>query len=1155
MTTQQGQLSFDLDNPGADDTIYISADPAANKLSLKITTTVNTSLVPGEVVPYAQAGQAGVTASLFYLDLSPLKLTQQEFQQLTLDGSDWNFQLFYSTSNQVIGFAPKAQQSLTTSVPLSISVNKFTLATQPPSVTPTLFVYYFRAYPDQVPEPTKRHFSVAVLPPPNTNDLDLHPVITVTLDPTEVVNCPVGGPPLYNDLTLIFSPGPNFIQVPAGQATTFTLSFVYADDADGFGAMMTTEQAKPPFSVTAGPETTDWGNQGHTEAEFPSWTLQPPPNLPIVKGANDSKSFLIQKLVTNFQPGPTVVSVAYQGVPGYRDGVYSIPVLKRPHVEIESFKALPEQSVLQEGEQEVQVTLSWQVSDATQLTLQPGPIDVTGLTSKVVSISETTQYTLIAEGQRPGNVDNTAYASCTAHVVPVVDFEAHPAAVCQSDFPYPVELSWNVSTSDGVTLTSSVTGQDSTLYPSDGSVVKTLSVPQMFTLTPQHAGVTASRSVIVSAFAPAGNVVSNGLAGAGVAAPTNAPFIAMAVPASNQVAILSTATFQPLQTISVGARPQGLAFSRDGSALYVANSGDGTVSVLRVTNTESAAGYSFGLVNTVQVGGAPQQVAVSADGAAWVSIDAGSGAGKLAKISNGLVTPKVDTVAVGTAPRGVAVTPSGGLIFVANSGSGSVSVIANGVKGPLLRAPVSGLNQPVDVGVSPDGASLLVACAGDLAVVKVDIKYYQTAPKKSLSLDETPAHLGMFHGGDYVVVGCSSTAILLNYKTGTTERSSLAGAAQGVGVTPEDGVALVSVAGQDGVSVITFTRYAQADGSTDPGGAATDVAVTPDGSRVLVWCDALISLSMGPDPIDGVAAFEANGDDLEPAQGLSDCDVAHLAISPGAHDDAFYLAPAGQSSISLYRTSTMVPIKTISLPAKAGVDHRSAERLAVSADGSKVFALTKDAVGGAHASSIVVFAADLTGGSFTPVGDVTVFQRQAGAVLPFLAAAPDGSRAYTIDPIAGRVYAIEQAGQSYGPGSKPVALPATTQVSALAVLPDGLAAYVFATVGKKNIVCVISLPAFTSETIYLPDDEDSLALTAVTCSPDSKLLLGTDTVAAGVRVYDAASLRIVQTLSWPTGTIGPTGIAISPDGSRVFSASTGVQAGSVAVADQIQPQP
>ena len=62
-------------------------------------------------------------------------------------------------------------------------------------------------------------------------------------------------------------------------------------------------------------------------------------------------------------------------------------------------------------------------------------------------------------------------------------------------------------------------------------------------------------------------------------------------------------------------------------------------------------------------------------------------------------------------------------------------------------------------------------------------------------------------------------------------------------------------------------------------------------------------------------------------------------------------------------------------------------------------------------------------------------------------------------------------------------------------------------------------------------------------------------MAAGVRILDAASLRIVQTLSWPAGVVGPTGIAISADGSRIFAASTGDEAGSLAVADQVQPQP
>ncbi|MEK2607010.1 YncE family protein [Burkholderia arboris] len=1148
MTTQPSQLSFELDNPGAANTIYISTDPAANQLSLKVATTVDTVLVPGDVVPIDQAKQTGVTASLFYLDLSPLGLTENEFEQLTLDGSDWNFHLY--VDKKMIGFAPKTQQSLTTSAPLSLSLNDFALAKQPPSTTPTLAVYYFRAYPDQKPEPTKRNFSVSVLPPPNEHDLDLHPAIAVKLDPAEVVNCPAGGAPLYNELTLILSPGANFIPVPAGSDTAFELSFVYADDVDGFGAMMTAEQAQPPFSVTPGPDTTDWKVKSNTNSQFPSWILQPPPKQPIV-ATNSPKSFVIKNLATHFQPGPTVVSVTYQKIPGYRNGVYSIPVLKQPHVAIESFTATPERSVMQKGGDNVEVTLSWQTSDATRLTLQPGLIDVTGLTSKVVSISQTTQYTLIAEGKRPGNVDNFAYADCTAYVVPVVDFEAHPASVYQADFPYAVELSWSVSTGGDVILTSSVPGQGSALYPPADQVQRTVSVPQMFTLSPQAGGAADSRNVIVSAFSPAAKVISNGLTGAGVAAPEAAPFIAMAVPAVNQVVILSTANFQTLQTVSVGASPRGLAFSPDGAALYVANSGDGTVSVIRVTNTNSAKGYSFGVVNTVHVGGAPQQVAVSPDGSAWVSVDARSDAGTLARITDGLFTPAVVTVPVGAAPRGVAVKPSGGLVFVANADSGSVSVIANSANGPQVLAPVPNMNRPVDVAVSPDGTSLLVATAGDSSIVKVDIKYYQTAPGKRLPLADTPAYLAKFRGGDYVVVGCSSTAILLNTKTGTTTSVDLSGAAQGVGITPEDGMALVSVAGQDGSSVVTFNRYAQQGQPTQCDYAISDAAVTPDGALVLAWNNALLDSSSGPPPLEGVVAFSTDIGDLTPAAGLSTGDFAHLVISPGRGDDAFYAAPAGESSISVFQTSTMTPLKSIPLPPKQGVKTRSAVRLALSADGSTLFALTND---GSRAFSIVVFAANIANRVFTPVADLSVFQSESTPASWFLAAAPDGSGAYTIDPIASEIHAIELSGGTWALGPKSVTLPDQAQAYALFVLPDGSAAYAFATDDDANVVGVIRLSGFELETIYLPDSTENVSLTAITCSPDGRFLLGTDQRTPGVRVLDAASLRIVQTLAWPTRVVGPTGIAISPDGSRIFVASTGRASSSIAVADQLQPQ-
>ncbi len=1146
MTTPQ--LSFSLNNPGAPDTVYVSAVATDNQLTLVITSNVNASFTSGTVVPINQAS-AG-SGSLLYLDLTQLGLTQAEFNALSLDGSDWTSVPYYSPTSQVIGFSPTGPMSLTPTDDFSLTLNGFALATQPPTATVQLNVTYFRVSGVTAQNiPMMGNFGVAVTFPPDKHDKDLHAAILASLSPDEVVNCPVGGPQLANNLVLRFSPGPSPAVIKAVAGTQFTLTFIYANDANGFGAMMTPAQAQPPvFSVTAGQGASAWTITPNTGAQNPYWTLVPPVGQPIIgTGVQSTISFNISGLVTNFQPGPTVVLVAYDNVPGYQSGTYSIVVEKDPHVEISNFTVAPAQSSLTGGV--ANVTLSWTVSDATQLTLQPLGQDVTGQTSWPATITDTTPFTLIAEGQRPGNIDNTATADCTAYVVPVINsFEAQPSAIYQSDFPYQVGLSWNVDTAGKVNLTSSLTGPDGNSYNAVGSVTKSLTAPQMLTLTPvQTSGFSdVSRSVIVPGFTVTQSTVSNGLAGAGVAAPDNAPFIAMAVPGMNQLAILSTATFQTLYSVSVGSQPTGLAFSPDGSTLYVANKGDGTVSVVSVTNTNSIDGYTFQVAQTVQVGGAPQQVAVGADGSAWVSVDAGSQAGSLVKISNGASSPTTTSVTVGTGPRGVAVTPSNGMVFVANSGSGSVSVIANGVSGPVPRTPISNLSGAQDVAVSPDGSTLLVACSGGTTVVGVNIAYYQSAPKKTFTLSDTPQWLGVFPDGDYVVVGCSASAVLLNYAQGTTSSTSLTGVVQGVGVTPENGMALVSVAGQNGVTVLTFAQYAQVGQAVSCAGAVTDAAVTPDASTVLVWFDSLITVQGGPAPLSGVAAYSVANGSVTPY--LSGKSVADLAISPGATDNAFYLAGFRQSSISVYTTSTMALLATIPLPAKTGVANRSAVRVALSADGTTLFALTND---GSNAYSVVVFSADLATKSFTVVADVSAFKSQYTPLLAFLGAAPDGSAAYTIDPIASKVYAVQQSGQTYVLGSTPIVLPANSAPAAMAVLPDGSAAYVLATIGSSNIVCTIALPGFTGQTTYLPDSQSNMNLSAVVASPDSTKLLGAERLFAGVRILDAASLRIVQTLSWQSGVMAPYGVAVSPDGSRVFTANA--YSGNLAIAEQVQP--
>jgi hypothetical protein len=514
MTTMTAQLSFALNNGVAGATIYVSTDPSENSLTLVMSSNVSASFAPGTLVPIEQAAQG--SGSLLYLDLTQLCLTEAEFSVLTLDHPDWNFSLYYSSSAQLIGFTPSTSSVSvsSTSTPISLRLENFTLATAPSTPTVQLSVTYFRVngitYGNS---PFNGNFGVAIAYPPDQNNQDLQLAVLASLSPDAVVNCSSDGESLSNDLVLVFSPGSKPSVINSTADTRFTLSFIYASDANGFGAMMTPAQAQPPaFTVTAGQNASSWTITPNTSAQNPYWTLIPPVGQPLVgTGTQSTVSFNIAGLITNFQPGPTVVLVAYQNVPGYMDGTYSILVEKYPHVQVENFTVTPAQSALVNGQSPISVT--WTAYDATQLTLyltEPSSpseslartasatsatsvtassaaiIDVTGKTSYSTQISDSKEFVLIAEGQSPDNsVNNQVIASATAYITPVINsFSVTPQYIQQNE-PNTCTISWSVNAPSGteIMLSSSLNGPDGINYALTGSRNETLSQPQQFTLT------------------------------------------------------------------------------------------------------------------------------------------------------------------------------------------------------------------------------------------------------------------------------------------------------------------------------------------------------------------------------------------------------------------------------------------------------------------------------------------------------------------------------------------------------------------------------------------------------------------------------------------------------------------------------------------------
>jgi hypothetical protein len=238
--------------------------------------------------------------------------------------------------------------------------------------------------------------------------------------------------------------------VKSGKDTAFTLNFVYSTDPNGYGALLTTAEGKA-VTVTAAQGTTSWTITPNLDSDLPNWTLTPPPDTALFgTGVDSTIAFAIANLVTQFQPGPTVVLIGYSGVPGYKNGSFAVTLTKEPHVLITSFTASHDQIPLG-SDGTAEVVLSWSTAYATQLTLITGAFekDVTGHTTWTVSLTDTTDFQLIASGSQPGGADNRAISQIVpVSVLPVINsFEivsAEPSGDAQA--PVAVTLAWNVTT-------------------------------------------------------------------------------------------------------------------------------------------------------------------------------------------------------------------------------------------------------------------------------------------------------------------------------------------------------------------------------------------------------------------------------------------------------------------------------------------------------------------------------------------------------------------------------------------------------------------------------------------------------------------------------------------------------------------------------------
>jgi YVTN family beta-propeller protein len=169
------------------------------------------------------------------------------------------------------------------------------------------------------------------------------------------------------------------------------------------------------------------------------------------------------------------------------------------------------------------------------------------------------------------------------------------------------------------------------------------------------------------------------------------------------LAVIDTAGYSVIDSITLGVCPDTVAVSPDGSRIYVTHPDSKSVSAVDIATRR---------VTTVALQDVPLSMAVCPDGThVYVSC-----LHTLAVID--AAADLAEAITVGDAPRGVQISPDGKRAYITNFGGHSVSVVDT-TSSTITTIDVGG--HPEVVAVSPDGERVFVSdyWSGNLAVIAI----------------------------------------------------------------------------------------------------------------------------------------------------------------------------------------------------------------------------------------------------------------------------------------------------------------------------------------------------------------------------------------------------------------------------------------------------
>ena len=626
----------------------------------------------------------------------------------------------------------------------------------------------------------------------------------------------------------------------------------------------------------------------------------------------------------------------------------------------------------------------------------------------------------------------------------------------------------------------------------------------------------------------------------------------------------SIANFWQRSEFPVGAKPAGIAITPDSTKAYVTNSLDSTVSVISVAT---------GASSTVAVGANPLGVAVSPDGTSVYVTNQSSGTVSVISVATDLV---IATVVVGVSPNAVAFTPDGTKAYVTDWTSGKVAVIVAGPLTDLTISPKSSLS-------SPSGSKTFTTIGAEISGISLGDETALTAFSSSDVTD--------FISGNKVTFGPNAgerTITAVNSGATTTATVTVTGrpVVETRLTIPAGSVPFVA-ASADGSKVYVVNR------------ARSDMSVFNTASNVATINSAITGPNFLATAPNGIGWYSASSNGrlvrtIAPDSYASIMQVGSNPVSIAFTSDGKtgYVVNSGSNNVSVFdvasnTVTTTIPVgiapKAVAISpdgktayvSNSGDDSVSIISTASNSVSSTVLGFFAPIGVAITLDSAKVYVANNTGNSLSVISAATGLVTgtiSVGAGPIGVAVSPDGTKAFVTnnvdnsvsqitvgnDTVAATVTGITapqnvvfspDGTKAYVAADGQLVIIVSGTISAMTIAPSAATAFAgapiaFTTAGtdvaSNNLGNETALTTFSSS-----DPADAITGNVVTLSSVVGLhkitaTNGKASVTAAVTV--TAGPRVEATVSVGSN---PNGVAVTPDGSKVFVANTATNTVSV----------